>query len=283
MRIIKILLSIMIFIVIIGCENKKTNIVPSEKSTYNKIQRDSMYDPVELKLASEMKSAFKKNTYNALSKLDLIKDSVFVLSKNEWVKMCDFIKKNKQTKTIRIYFVQYNKDEFAAGRYKELEPYNGKIYMVLGYFDKSQKLINSKYYGVFSIHKTLEIDPKDLDLMHKGYQNNIKPHINQFCDTKNNTDYIRIVADDFKKQSELIDKHDGSSGAVKINYLKFKLAEVQDPNEVKHLKSRSYYAKKYKNQNGQLTTLTDVEDMNGKEIPSLSNYDMNTLCPPNCP
>ncbi|MEO8255048.1 MAG: hypothetical protein ABI554_11745 [Flavobacterium sp.] len=283
MRAIKILCSIMIFIIIIGCENKKPNVETVEKNSQRLIQKDSAYEPVEFELAKQMESAFMNNTYNVLFKLNMIKDREFVLSKNEWLNMCDFLSKNKQTTTIRMYFVQYNQDKFVTQKYAVLEPYNGKLYIVLGYFDNKQTLINNKYYGVFSINKTLEIDPKDLDLMHKDYKDNIKPHINQLATTKNNTDYIKIETTDFNNQISLINKHNGSSGAVKVKCLRFKLAEVQNPSPLKSVKSRRYYVKKYKNQTGQLTTLTDVEDVNGQKITSLSNYDMNTLCPPNCP
>ncbi|MCA6066719.1 hypothetical protein JI747_005985 [Chryseobacterium sp. RG1] len=271
MRTIKNLCGAILFLLLISCSNQKGFNAYSPK-----------YDPVPTLMAGKMGVSFKQNTYNELVKLNLIKNDEFILDKREWQEICDVLQKNNKISLIRLYFVQFNQNKFGA-KYSDLQSYDGKLYILLSYFDGNDKLIGDKYYGVMSVNSgTVEVSPEDFQIMYEDYKNNIKPVINQFCSTKDNTEYLKIDAIDFARQQGGIEAHDRYM-PVKFKQLNFKLAEVVDPEKIALTKNKSYYIQKYGNNIGQLTTLTDAEDSSGKPIQGLNDYDMNSLCPQQCP
>ncbi len=280
MKTIKILFSVMFFLLLTGCDENKKFLKELQKITKSKPQ----YDPVPPNISQGMQRAFKNRTYNELIKLNLLKSDEFILDKKEWLEICDFLQNNNKVSVIRLYFIQFNQSKFGA-KYHGLQDHNGKLYILLGYFNGSNELIGDKYYGMMSLNpgtNTVEVTPEDFQIMHDDYKKNIKPHINPFCNTKDNTEYLKIDAIDFAKQQGGIEAHDRYV-TVKFKHLKFKLTEVVDPDVVVAEKNKNYYITKYKNDIGQLTTLTDAEDTDRKPIEGLKDYDMNSLCPPTCP
>lgn len=283
MKKINFLFTLLLLTIAFSCqEDQKQKLTNFEKILRKYTLGHPMYDPINGGLAGKMEDSFKNNTYDTLLRRGLIKENNFILDKREWIGINDTLKKYSQIDTIRLYLIQFNQAKFPQ-KYNELNNYNGKLYILWGYYDR-EKLIGDKYYGVFSIGKTIEVSKADFLIMHNDYKQNIKPLINQFCSTKDNTECIKIGVKDFKKQASFIGLYDRYLQPKKIKHLRFKLAEVQNPTIVISAKNKKYYIKKYMNEFGQLTTLTDSENTDDKKVELLSNYDMNTLCPPNnCP
>lgn len=275
MKKIKFLLSVIILLLLTNCDGNQKFLEELKKITQLKPQ----YDPVPPNVAAGMQSAFKNKTFNELNQRSLLNGDEFILDKKEWLEICKVLQDNNKISVIRLYFVQF--DSNLNKEYDSLQAYNGKLYILLGYFDGTGRLINDKYYGMMSVNSgAVEIKPDDFLIMHENYIKNIKPHINQFCLTKNNTEYLSIDLVDFAIQQGLITAHDKYIN-IKFKNLKFKLAEVVDPESIAMTKNKSYYARKYNNEIGQLTTLTDAIDTDDKVISGLDNYDLNTLSPPN--
>lgn len=238
------------------------------------------YDPVQSDKAEEMQKLFKQRTYMELKKLNLIDSDEFIIDKREWKEICDFLQANNKVSVIRLYFVQFNQKKFGT-KYVGLQNHDGKLYILLGYFDGNNKLMGNVYYGMMSVNNgSVEVAPEDFEIMHKDYKDNVKKHINQFCVKNDNTEYLKIDAIDFAVQQGKIQRND-KLATVKFKELKFKLAEVED--SIIPTKNKNYYLKKYKDDIGQLTTLTDAIGMDGNPIDDLDNYDMNSLCPQQCP
>ncbi|MCQ9636556.1 hypothetical protein MP478_13700 [Chryseobacterium sp. WG14] len=278
MKTIKFFFSALFFLLLISCDGNKKFLEELQQLTKNKPQ----YDPVPRDVANRMQSEFKSKTYNELVKMNLLKSDEFILGKKEWEEINHFLQGNNKISVIRFYFIQFNQGKFGT-KYTALQNYDGKLYILLGYFNGNNELIGDKYYGMMSLSSgAVEVSPEDFQVMHEDYKKNIKPYINQFCVTKNNTEYLKIDAIDFAKQQGGIEAHDRYI-SVKFKQLKFKLAEVVDPGNIEIVKNKAYYITKYRNDIGQLTTLTDAEDMAGKPIQGLNDYDMNSLCPQQCP
>ncbi|WP_265427590.1 hypothetical protein [Chryseobacterium sp. YIM B08800] len=275
MKKIKLLLSVIILLLLTNCDGNQKFLKELQEITKLKPQ----YDPVPPEVAARMQSSFKGKTFLELNKQQLLNGDEFILEKKEWLEICTFLQSNNKVSVIRLYFVQF--DSNLNSKYTSLKSYDGKLYILLGYFDGSGQLINNKYYGMMSVNSgTIEITPDDFLIMHENYKKNIKFHINQYCITKNNTEYLSIDVIDFGIQQGIIKSHDRYEN-VKFKNLKFKLAEVVDPNSITIAKNKSYYVKKYNQEIGQLATLTDAIDSDGKVIPELENYDLNSLSPPN--
>lgn len=275
MKKIKLLLSVIILLLLTSCNGNQKFLKELEEITQLKPQ----YDPVPPDVAAKMESSFKGKTFLELDKQKLLNGDEFILEKKEWLEICNFLQSNNKVSVIRLYFVQF--DSNLNSKYASLKTYDGKLYILLGYFDGTGKLINDKYYGMMSVNSgTVEIIPDDFLIMHENYKKNIKPHINQYCITKNNTEYLSIDVIDFGIQQGVIKAHDKYEN-VKFKNLKFKLSEVVDPSSIVITKSKNYYVTKYNNEIGQLTTLTDAIDTDDKIISGLDNYDLNSLSPPN--
>jgi len=275
MKKIKLLLSVIILLLLTNCDGNQKFLKELQEITKLKPQ----YDPVPPEVAARMQSSFKGKTFLELNKQQLLNGDEFILEKKEWLEICTFLQSNNKVSVIRLYFVQF--DSNLNSKYTSLKSYDGKLYILLGYFNGSGQLINNKYYGMMSVNSgTIEITPDDFLIMHENYKKNIKFHINQYCITKNNTEYLSIDVVDFGIQQGIIKSHDRYEN-VKFKNLKFKLAEVVDPNSITIAKNKSYYVKKYNQEIGQLATLTDAIDSDGKVIPELENYDLNSLSPPN--
>ncbi|MDF2934417.1 MAG: hypothetical protein K0R36_3748 [Chryseobacterium sp.] len=274
MKKIKLILSVIILLLFTNCDGNRKFLEELRKITLNKPQ----YDPVPPNVAADMRGVFRSKTYLELNKHQLLNSDEFILEKKEWLEMCNFLQSTNKISVIRLYFVQFNSK--LKNEYISLKPYDGKLYILLAYFDGNGKSINNKYYGMMSVNSTVEVTPEDFLIMHEDYKKNIKPLINQFCYTKDNTEYLSIDLVDFAKQQGGIEAHDRYVN-VKFKDLKFKLAEVVDPQNAAVKKNKNYYVKKYNNEIGQLTTLTDAEDLAGNPIEGLNNFDMNSLSPPN--
>lgn len=248
-----------------------------EKENKSMKGKGPVYIPLPEDLARDMRSAFLKNTYPVLNKEGLLKTDVFTLGNQQWRELCDFLQNNPKVTTIRLYFIQFVQNEFES-KYTELGPFDGKLYMGIGFFDQSHNLVGGKYYGMLSVKKTVEIEPQDFIKMHNSYINNIQNKINDLSTSGKNTNYLKIDAGDFKVQRKIIEVYNSSMSPKYVESFKFTLAEAIDP-----ISPTSFYSSKYIQSQGQLTSLTDALDPNGIVIDYLKNYDMNSLCPQQCP
>lgn len=239
--------------------------------------KDFVYIPLPEAWAKDMRNAFLKNTYPVLNKEGLLKTDIFTLGNQQWRELCDFLQNNPKVTTIRLYFIQFLQNDFGS-KYTELIPFDGKLYMGMGFFDQSQNLVGGKYYGMLSVKQTVEIEPEDFIKMHTSYINNIQNKINYLTISGQNTNYLKIDAGDFKIQRKIIEAYNSSMSPKYFHSLKFTLAEAVDP-----ATPTTFYSSKYVKSQGQLTSLTDAIDPDGNVIDNLKNYDMNSLCPQQCP
>ncbi|MEJ5102929.1 hypothetical protein [Chryseobacterium sp. MYb328] len=256
-------------------EKEKKSIL--EKEVKSMEGKSPVYIPLAGAFAKDMRQAFIDNTYPVLNNEGLLKTDVFILENQQWLEFCDFLQNNPKVTTIRLYFLQFIQNDFES-KYTELAPFDGKLYIGIGFFDQSQNLVGGKYYGMLSVKKTVEIEPQDFIKMHKSYLNNIQNKINKFSTSGQNTNYLKIDAGDFKVQRKIIEVYNSSMSPQYVQSLTFTLAQAIDPKS-----PTSFYSSKYLKSQGQLTCLTDAIDTNGNTIEHLRNYDMNSLCPQQCP
>lgn len=186
---------------------------------------------------------------------------------------------------IRIYFVQYLKTDNL--NYKDLDPYDNSLYIVYSKAKNGVDLPN--YYAVFSLNNKVEIKPEDFKKMKENYQNNIKPIINSRVSSgiKENTDYIKIPREELYNHYGKIKLYDtmSTNTVKKVGFMTICLSEAldykkdkdfKDNKELQLLDQKNYML-------GQLTVIFDVNDRNSVTIDNLSSYDMNSLCPQQCP
>lgn len=240
-------------------------------------EKSLVYIPLPGVIAEDMRNTFLTNTLPVLNKEGLLNTDTFTLGSQQWRELCDFLQNNSKVTTIRLYFLQFVQNDFES-KYTELAPFDGKLYIGIGFFDQSQNLVGGKYYGMLSVKKTVEIEPQDFIKMHNSYINNIRKKINYLSESGENTKYLKIAVGDFNVQQNIIEVYNSSMSPQYVQSLTFKLAEAVDPKS-----PTPYYSRKYAKSKGQLTALTDAIDTDGNVIDNLKNYDMNSLCPQQCP
>lgn len=255
---------------------KELKIILAKENKSNE-WKSTVYIPLDIDFARAMRDAFLANTLPVLNKEGLLYTDTFTLGNQQWRELCDFLQNNPKVTTIRLYFLQFVQNDFES-KYTELAPFDGKLYMGLGFFDQSQNLVGGKYYGMLSVKQTVEIEPQDFIKMHNSYINNIRSKINFLSISGDNTKYLKIDVGDFKVQRKIIEVYNSTMSPKHMHSLKFTLAQAIDP-----ISPSPFYSSKYAKSQGQLTALTDAIDANGNVIDHLRNYDMNSLCPQQCP
>ncbi|WP_294315593.1 hypothetical protein [uncultured Chryseobacterium sp.] len=244
----------------------------------NKLKgKDFVYIPLDINFARDMRNAFLKYTLPVLDKEGVLRTDTFTLGNQQWRELCDFLQNNSEVTIIRLYFLQFFQNDFKS-KYTELAPFDGKLYLGIGFFDHSKNLVSGKYYGMLSVGKTVEIEPQDFIKMHNNYLDNIRSKINNLSTSGENTKYLKIDVEDFEVQRKIIEVYNSTMSPKNMHSLTFTLAQAIDP-----VSPTPFYSSKYIKSQGQLTALTDAIDNNGNVIDHLKNYDMNSLCPEQCP
>ncbi len=267
---------------ILSC-NKNPNSSQKISSTENADSASLRIDPLAhipmpAKLDSAMRQSFDKETYQELKKLNNKNSKSFYITKENYLKMIDNLPVDADR--VSFSFVQFNSTKF-TGKYKELSKFDGSLYMLYSYIDKSGKILAGKTYAVLSVKDALEIPEADFKIMVEDYKTNIKPKIDRFVKgPQGNTLSVRITKVDLEAyKSRMASKKD-------IGKFKITLAQWQSiSNFITKDRQKALLNKLsgFTDDNvGQMTFITDCVDANGKNIEDLSGDDFNSFCPNVC-
>ena len=259
--------------------NSTQNIISAEKADSASLKIDPLaHIPMPEKLDSAMRQSFDKETYQELKKLNKKNAKSFYITKENYLKMIDNLPADADR--VAFSFVQFNSAKF-PGKYKELSKFDGSLYMLYSYTDKSGKILTGKTYAVLSVKDAVEISEADFNIMFEDYKTNIKPKIDRFVKgPQGNTLYVKITRTDLEAYKARI--------ATKKNIGKFKitLAQWQSTSDFLTRDQQNVILNKlssFTDDNvGQMTFITDCEDANGQNINSLSGDDFNSFCPTIC-
>ena len=260
----------MMFFLLFSCGDQK------------KLSKDDLllaHIPIPPKLDSAMRHSFDTVTYKILKKLNPKNVKSFKVSKENYLKMIDQIPVNADR--VAFSFVQFNKDKF-PNQYQELAQFDGELYMLYYYMDKSGKNITGKAYAMLDVKQTIEIDEKDYEIMENDYINNIKPYIDKVVKgTQGNTLRVKMMKD------ELLAYKNRAMTKKNVKNFKITLAQWVNYESILSKTESSILRKKLKlytdESVGQMTFITDCQNPEGGDVESLSGFDLNHFCPQDCP
>ncbi|GGP04229.1 hypothetical protein GCM10010992_15380 [Cloacibacterium rupense] len=259
--------------------NSTQNIISSENADSASLKIDPLaHIPMPAKLDSAMRQSFDKETYQELKKLNKKNGKSFYITKENYLKMIDNLPVDADR--VSFSFVQFNSAKF-PGKYKELSKFDGSLYMLYSYIDKSGKILAGKAYAVLSVKDALEIPEADFNIMFEDYKTNIKPKIDRFVKgPQGNTLSVRITRTDLEAyKARMTTKKD-------IGKFKITLAQWQPISNFTSKDQQNSLLNKlsgFTDDNvGQMTFITDCVGANGQNINSLSGDDFNSFCPTDC-
>lgn len=269
-----------IFFIVSCSKNSKSpqNLISSEK-TANSSEDPLVHVPMPAKLDSAMRKSFDAETYVELKKLNSKNVKSFYITKENYLSMIDNLPENAEK--VVFSFVQFNKSKF-PNKYKELYKFDGSLYMLFYYLDKDGNNITGKTYAVLSIKNAVEVSEADFNTMFQDYKTNIKPEIDHFVKgPQGNTLSVHLAKSDLLAYKEKLDNRK-DIGKFKITLAQWvNVPDFVSKGQIKILSSRlSAFTE---DSAGQMTFITDCENLNGEDINSLSGDDMNKLCPQDCP
>ena len=260
----------MMFFLLFSCGDQK------------KLSKDDLllsHIPMPPKLDSAMRHSFDTVTYKILKKLNPKNVKSFKVSKENYLKMIDQIPTNADR--VAFSFVQFNKAKF-PNKYQELTKFDGSLYLLYYYMDKSGKNVGAKVYAMLDLNKIVEVSEADYQIMENDYIQNIKPQIDAVVQgAQGNTLRVKITKDELLAYKNKV--------TAKANVKNFKITLAQWVNYETLLTSTeaNILRKKLKLYNdesvGQMTFITDCQNAQGSDVESLSGFDLNTFCPNDCP
>ena len=234
--------------------------------------------PMPVKLDSAMRHSFDTVTYKILKKLNAKNVKSFKVSKDNYLQMIDQIPANADR--VAFNFVQFNKAKF-PNKYQELTKFDGSLYMLYYYMDKTGKTVSNKAYAMLDVNNTVEISAADYQIMENDYIQNIKPQIDPVVKgPQGNTLRVKVSKDELIAYKNRV--------LSKPNAKNFKITLAQWVNYETLLTSTeaNILRKKLKMFNdesaGQMTFITDCQNAQGSDIESLSGFDLNQFCPDDC-
>ena len=259
----------MMFFLLFSCGDQK------------KLSKDDLllaHIPIPPKLDSAMRHSFDTVTYKILKKLNAKNEKSFKVNKENYLQMIEQIPAGADR--VAFSFVQFNKDKF-PNQYQELAQFDGELYMLYYYMDKSGKNITGKAYAMLDVKQTIEIDEKDYEIMENYYINNIKPYIDKVVKgTQGSTLRVKMMKDELLAYK--------NRAMTKKNVKNFKITLAQWVNYEALLTSNETHALRNKlkmfndESAGQMTFITDCQNAQGSDIESLSGFDLNQFCPDDC-
>ena len=260
----------MMFFLLFSCGDQK------------KLSKDDLllsHVPMPVKLDSAMRHSFDTVTYKILKKLNPKNVKSFKVSKENYLKMIDHIPTNADR--VAFSFVQINKAKF-PNKYQELAKFDGSLYLLYYYMDKRGKNVNNTAYAMLDVNNTVEIPLADYQIMENDYIQNIKPQIDPVVKgPQGNTLRVKVSKDELIAYKNRV--------LSKPNAKNFKITLAQWVNYEALLTSNETHVlrKKLKMFNdesaGQMTMITDCENVNGGNVQSLSGFDLMVPCPQDCP
>lgn len=259
--------------------NSTQNIISAEKADSASLKIDPLaHIPMPAKLDSAMRQSFDKETYQELKKLNKKNAKSFYITKENYLKMIDNLPADADR--VAFSFVQFNSAKF-PGKYKELSKFDGSLYMLYSYIDKSGKILTGKTYAVLSVKDAVEVSEADFNIMFEDYKTNIKPKIDRFVKgPQGNTLSLKTSKGQLLAYKERMLKfkdlksfrvtlaqmvnYENSLSKEEISKLAVKLSQFSDKNF------------------GQTTYILDAKDASGNDIQDLSGDDFQTPCPYDC-
>ncbi|WP_336716711.1 hypothetical protein [Chryseobacterium mucoviscidosis] len=232
-------------------------------SKFNNFQPQFLPTPVAE--ANRMRTTFSQPN-GMLDKLNR-----FIIKINypldKFIAITDNIKNvsNKDELILRVYFIQLTPEFVGSSGNNFFITNKEKLYVAFLYVDKNSKQIGDPFL-LDDKGDIKSIKNENLEKLHLAYQCNIKSQILGFAHDIKNTDYVKV---DVKELFEFITKVN-NLGNVASKCIDFEMTE-----SIIHDGS---------NQEGFLTFFNNVSEKNtGAKISELSNYNMNSLCPNQCP
>ncbi|WP_326982014.1 response regulator transcription factor [Chryseobacterium sp. MYb264] len=139
----------------------------------------------------------------------------------------------------------------------------------IGYLIKGESMdkILASIRDVYNGGEKKNINIMDLKNMHEAYQCNIKSKIVSASTDIKNTDYVKVNVEQLFDYIKKIKTY-----LPKAKKMKFELTETTPDN-------KAFLS----DQIGYLAFFNNVTDNSGKNIAELSDYNMNSLCPNQCP
>lgn len=235
--------------------------------------------PMPAKLDSAMRQSFDKETYLELKKLNNKNAKSFFITKENYLSMIDNLPANAEK--VAFSFVQFNSAKF-PGKYKELSKFDGCLYMLYYYMDKTGKNVTGKSYAVISLNNALEIPESDFNIMFEDYKKNMKPKIDSFPKgLQGNTLTVKITKTDLEAyKAKFMARKD-------VGRFKITLAQWQEVASFLTKEQQNALSERLSSFTddsvGQMTFITDCQDNNGNNIDNLSGFDSNHFCPEDCP
>jgi hypothetical protein len=259
----------MMFFLLFSCGDQK------------KLSKDDLllaHIPIPPKLDSAMRHSFDTVTYKILKKLNPKNVKSFKVSKENYLKMIDQIPVNADR--VAFSFVQFNKVKF-PNKYQELTKFNGSLYLLYYYMDKSGNNVGNKAYAMLDVNNIVEVSEADYQIMENDYIQNIKPQIDAVVQgAQGNTLRVIIPKDELLAYKNRVN--------AKSNVKNFKITLAQWVNYEALLTSNETHALRNKlkmfndESAGQMTFITDCQNAQGSDIESLSGFDLNQFCPDDC-
>lgn len=256
------------------------NIISAESSnTTQSVQDPLAHIPMPAKLDSAMRQSFDKETFQELKKLSKKNSRFFYITKENYLSMINNLPAGAEN--VAFSFVQFNSTKF-PGKYKELTKFDGALYMLYYYMDKTGKNITGKTYAVLSLKEAVEIPEADFKVMFEDYKSNIKPKIDRFVKgPQGNTLSVKIAKTDLEAYKAKLDAQKN------VGKFKITLAQWQTTSNFLTKDQSNALTQKlsfFSEDNvGQMTFITDCEDTSGQNIADLSGDDYSRLCPNVCP
>ena len=130
--------------------------------------------PMPVKLDSAMRYSFDTVTYKILKRQNPKNVKSFKVSKDNYLQMIDQIPVNADR--VAFSFVQFNKVKF-PNKYQELTKFDGFLYLLYYYMDKSGNNVGNKAYAMLDVNNIVEVSEADYQIMENDYIQNIKPQI----------------------------------------------------------------------------------------------------------
>ena len=235
--------------------------------------------PMPVKLDSAMRHSFDTVTYKILKKLNPKNVKSFKVSKENYLKMIDQIPVNADR--VAFSFVQFNKPKF-PNKYQELTKFDGSLYLLYYYIDKSGNNVGNKAYAMLDVNNIVEVSEADYQIMKNDYIQNIKPQIDAVVQgAQGNT--LRVII----PKDELLAYKNRVNAKSNVKNFKITLAQWVSYNNLLTKNESNVLKKKllfFNEQTvGQLTIITDCENNNGGNVQSLSGFDLMNPCPQDCP
>ena len=234
--------------------------------------------PMPVKLDSAMRHSFDTVTYKILKRLNPKNVKSFKVSKENYLKMIDQIPVNADR--VAFSFVQFNKVKF-PNKYQELTKFDGSLYLLYYYMDKSGNNVGNKAYAMLDVNNTVEIPLADYQIMENDYVQNIKSQIDSVVQgPQGNILRVKITKD------ELLAYKNKVTANANVKNFKITLAQWVNYETLLTSTEANILRKKLKLYNdesvGQMTFITDCQNAQGIDIESLSGFDLNQFCPDDC-